>query len=264
MTCDEIRENLDIYALGALDGGDLREVASHLATCADCRAEAQRAEKAVAYLAFAAPPAPRVSADLKTRVLAAAHNERTPQARPSSGAPARRPRLSFRWPSFRLAPAAALASLVIALGVFAWALSLQGRLERQASEIAQLQVRSQQYREMTDLLTTPGLIERVMAATDTAPRATALMYLVPSGTKACLLARDLPTLPSNQAYQLWLIDASGQRTSGGVFRARSDGSAWLVFDAPRPLSTFAAAGVTIEPAGGSPGPTGARVLGGNL
>ena len=56
----------------------------------------------------------------------------------------------------------------------------------------------------------------------------------------------------------------GQRTSGGVFSVYDEGYGVLKIDAPEPLISYQNVGITIEPAGGSPGPTGERVLGGDL
>lgn len=73
----------------------------------------------------------------------------------------------------------------------------------------------------------------------------------------------LPKLDESQQYQLWLIK-DGERTSGGVFSVTSSGYGWVYVRTPDPLASYQAAGITIEPAGGSPGPTGDKVLGGNL
>jgi anti-sigma-K factor RskA len=56
----------------------------------------------------------------------------------------------------------------------------------------------------------------------------------------------------------------GERTSGGVFSVKQGGYAAKVIYAPLPLADYSSFGVTIEPAGGSPSPTGDKVLGGNL
>jgi anti-sigma-K factor RskA len=73
----------------------------------------------------------------------------------------------------------------------------------------------------------------------------------------------LGALSPEQQYQLWLIQ-DGKRTSGGVFSVSSEGYASLVIASPLPLDAYSAFGVTIEPQGGSPAPTGEKVLGGNL
>ena len=69
----------------------------------------------------------------------------------------------------------------------------------------------------------------------------------------------------DQAYQAWLVDAQGQRLSGGLLTFSEDpGFGWLLIEAPTPMSEFISLGVTLEPAGGSPAPTGPRILGTDL
>ena len=56
----------------------------------------------------------------------------------------------------------------------------------------------------------------------------------------------------------------GKRSSGGVFSVQDNGYGVLKIDSPLPLIEYQTFGVTIEPFGGSPGPTGKKVLGGSL
>ncbi len=69
----------------------------------------------------------------------------------------------------------------------------------------------------------------------------------------------------DQAYQAWLVDPQGQRLSGGLLTFSEDpGFGWLLIEAPTTMSAFSSLGVTVEPAGGSPAPTGPRILGTDL
>ena len=69
----------------------------------------------------------------------------------------------------------------------------------------------------------------------------------------------------DQAYQAWLVDPQGQRVNGGLLTFSQDpGFGWLMVEAPQPIAEFISLGVTLEPAGGSVGPTGPRVLGADL
>ncbi len=65
-------------------------------------------------------------------------------------------------------------------------------------------------------------------------------------------------------YQFWLIDPSGDRTSGGTFSVDAQGRGWVLIRSPKPLNNFQSVGVTIEPEGGSPAPTGAKMMGTSL
>jgi anti-sigma-K factor RskA len=75
-----------------------------------------------------------------------------------------------------------------------------------------------------------------------------------------LVVDHLPPLDPAHQYQLWLIQ-DGQRTSGAVFSVNPEGYGSVWVSSPQPLANYSAFGVSIEPAGGSLAPTGARVLG---
>lgn len=65
--CNRIRENLSAWLDGELPEEESREVAGHLAQCADCRREAVRLERLDALLESLAAPVP---AGLSDRILA--------------------------------------------------------------------------------------------------------------------------------------------------------------------------------------------------
>ena len=82
---------------------------------------------------------------------------------------------------------------------------------------------------------------------------------------AVLVLWNLPQVDAGQTYQIWLIDSGGQRTSGGLFKPVEEwGYTTATIWSPRPLGQFVGIGVTVEPEGGSEGPTGSRVLGVDL
>jgi anti-sigma-K factor RskA len=78
----------------------------------------------------------------------------------------------------------------------------------------------------------------------------------PTGT---LIVHGLPWLEPERQYQLWLVNDDG-RVSGAVFSVEAEGFTSVEVSAPEPLPSYYRFGITIEPAGGSPGPTGDGVL----
>ncbi len=83
----------------------------------------------------------------------------------------------------------------------------------------------------------------------------------PGQPVAVLNAWGLSPLPPTKTYQAWLVTANGDRVSGGLFQMPAGARfTTLVINSPSPLSNFVSVGVTVEPAGGSPAPTGPRVL----
>ena len=226
---------LPAYALGCLDKEDDLLVAEHLAACKSCRLEMDSYARLVADLPFAmreSDPPP----DLKEKILRRARAADLPAAGPS------RPSLWFR---LGATPAWSLLSLVLVLVLGASNLLLWGRLNS-------FETRGP-----------AGLMTIHLQGTDAAPNATGLLVISLDGTHGTMVVDQLPALGEASQYQLWLI-RDGNRTSGGVFSVDAKGYKSVYVASPEPLVSYSAFGVTIEPAGGSPGPTGEKVLGGEL
>jgi anti-sigma-K factor RskA len=157
------------------------------------------------------------------------------------------------------------AAAVVVLGLaIVWTLRLQDRVEEQSDVLARLQTAQHERDDVLAILADQNMLQCALTGTADAPSATALLYADPSANTAVFASWNLPALPGDKAYQLWLIDAGGVRTSGGVFQVSSDGSAVFLVHAPQPLSSYRNLGVTVEPTRGSAGPTGVRVLTGSM
>ncbi|HID50628.1 MAG TPA: hypothetical protein EYP41_01145 [Anaerolineae bacterium] len=229
----EIIELIPAYALGSLDAAEAVTVSQHLAGCAECQAELAAYEAVVDTLPAAAPvlaPSPA----LKKRLLAQVQSKREGKTAVSPQ-PTFWQRISHALRQPRWQTAVALAALILIIGgLFLW---------QQTNQSAPTEI--------------------VLTGTEAAPEAQGVIQVAGNGREGILTVSGLPPLSPEQQYQLWLID-DGQRVSGGLFSVSADGRTTLTIHAPQPLTEFSAFGVTIEPAGGSPGPTGQRVLGFNL
>jgi anti-sigma-K factor RskA len=104
----------------------------------------------------------------------------------------------------------------------------------------------------------PFRLIHALEGTEKAPDAKAWIYQDKLFQKKLFLVSGLKTLPIAQQYQLWLIK-NGVRTSGAVFSI-SQPQQIVVINSDISLEFFQGFGVTIEPQGGSPGPTGNKVL----
>jgi anti-sigma-K factor RskA len=234
-------ELLPAYALGCLEEAEAAQVAEHTAQCAACRAELQPYLAVADRLALGAPdalPPARVKQELMRRI-----------ERPSA-APSAEPRASW-WQQMlslfrRPAPAWALASLILIAALAAGNIWLWQRLGRS---------------EGSD--TTGQMRVVAMIPTDAAPQATGTLVISMDGEYGTLVVDSLPPLDIRHQYQLWLI-REGQRISGGILTVNAHGYGVLEISAPEPLASYRSFGVTVEPAGGSPGPTGDKVLGADL
>jgi anti-sigma-K factor RskA len=119
----------------------------------------------------------------------------------------------------------------------------------------------QQTKQMVQQQTEFKLVQ--MTGEISAANASGVIVISGDGNFGTLIVDGLPILDSAKQYQLWLIK-DGKRTSGGVFTVLDNSYGVLVVNSPQSLSVYNAFGVTIEPAGGSPAPTGTKVLGGNI
>ncbi len=229
------------FALGSLDVEEAGRAKQHLATCATCQDELADYQAVVDALPLAAAdvePSPALRARLVERLQSAASTETAVSTASTS-----------RWQQFRTGiqnffagPRWQPVSLIVILAL----VITNVLLWREANAPSSSSVR--RFR---------------LTATEVAPDATGVVYISRSGRDGTVIVDNLPDLPPEQQYQLWLI-RDGQRSSGAVFSVTEDGYYSEQIHAPRPLEEYTAFGVTIEPAGGSPGPTGDRVLGYNL
>jgi anti-sigma-K factor RskA len=223
-----VAEELAAYALGVLEPDEAAAVSQHFERCPACQAELASYEAVVGRLAQSVPsisPAP----ELKQRLLARIWEARSTPAAPLSWFDRIRQWLTRPMPTWQVGLVSALLVIVVMLVL----LSGSGQ---------------------------PGNFAQVaLAATENAPGATGILVISADGEYGSLVVQGLPDLSSEQQYQLWLID-DGERTSGGVFSVH-EGYAALQIYSLRALGSYEAFGITIEPAGGSPGPTGAKVLG---
>jgi anti-sigma-K factor RskA len=105
---------------------------------------------------------------------------------------------------------------------------------------------------------------RELQGTEIAARSSGRLYGKADQSSFLLAVHNLPKLEPGKAYQVWLVSASGERTNGGVFSLDNQGYGWLVIFPPKPLNEYRSIGITVEPEGGSPGPTGPRVMGTSL
>jgi anti-sigma factor RsiW len=248
---DDILALLPAFALGSLEPAEAERVERHLAGCDGCRAELAVYESVVGLLALAAPEVEPVPA-LKDRLLARIEPQQPPAPVPApvpvagpSPAPGLGRRIASalsdlltgpRWRGARWRPALALLILVLLAGnVLLWQQLRAGQSDHGWQQIH-------------------------LYGSDSAR---GIIYISADGRNGTLVVDGLPPLPPDQQYQLWLIH-DGQRASGAVFSVDADGYRGLEIESAAPLDQFNAFGITIEPAGGSPAPTGERVLGYNL
>ena len=236
-------DNVPAYALGALDQTEAELLEAHLETCQICQAELAVYGGVTEGLLFAAAPMEPPPA-LREKLAA------------QLPAPERAAKKSWlrQLPSLSFGQLATAGVLVLLLGLNVFSISQTRELQRSQAELAQ---RMAVERSAFALLAAPDT--QVVSISGEAQGSLLLNYETNS---AVLIVWDLPQLSKNETYQMWLIDAQGNRLSGGVFINPVDQDYTLVqIDASSTaLDHYVGFGVTVEPWGGSPGPTGPNVI----
>jgi hypothetical protein len=112
---------------------------------------------------------------------------------------------------------------------------------------------------LVSLLSAPSVKFVPLAGTEAAPSATGYAVVAP-GRKLMFTGSNLPALRPGRVYQLWLMRGrSPGIASAGIFQASGD-QATIEFGDASLLNDIRGLAVTEEPAGGSPLPTGHKVL----
>ncbi len=129
---------------------------------------------------------------------------------------------------------------------------------RNASDLQGYQV--EQYRQISTLLKSPGVRFVRLRGTQSGPEAAGHAFVL-DNTGVLLYAFNLPSLPRDRNYQLWLIRGrSPAIVSGGVFIPDAQKAAFVRVSGSAGLADIKALAITDEPAGGSPKPTGHKFL----
>ena len=244
-------EDFDLYALGVLEGDELRGIESHVKSCGACAQKVAEARGRISLLALSAEPqepSPEVRQRLMAKVRAEANPARTTSVSERTEA-SRSSFWNFAW-----------GALAVALAVFALYLwnanrSLEDELDRQKVAAAEQARLIERTRSMVALLSSPQTMTVNLAPK--APIATQpgrVMYNAQQG--ALIYSGTLPQLAAGKSYELWVIPQSGNPIPAGVFSVDSNGDGNVVLPKiPAGVSAKAFA-VTIEPAGGTAAPTG--------
>jgi anti-sigma-K factor RskA len=267
-THDELVLHAPAYALGALDAEDRRAFEAHLETCALCAAEVRSLSRVTSALPHTVTPvSPR--AELRNRVLTSVGARSAGQRSAAASAPLPRgSRSSIAW-----LPYAAILVLAAGFAVYVWdqrlrMTDLERRLNQsaasvRASERALVEARQEMIASQTTIgvLTAPDLARIDLAGQAVAPQASA-RALWSRQRGMVFTAANLPPLPTGSIYQVWVITAEAPTApvSAGLLMPDPAGGATAFFMTPADIGTPTTIAVTIEPAGGAPGPTGAMYL----
>jgi hypothetical protein len=238
--CDDVMESLPAFALGALDGDESILVGEHLAACPACRAELAKYDAVVDQLNVTTPVIPPAS--LRDRVLASAGSASAviPMPTPTGEAPSELHSGPLRFSRRRvvtigLATAASL--LIAAVAVLAALLSdaRESRDEAAATE-----------QQLASYLSSGGQVT-AMASLSAANYGYSFgqgSLVTAPGKAPLIVVGGCPKSDDDREYRVWL-ERDGDRIRVGILNVGEEGSGWLTFEPPEPLSSYDAIGVTM-------------------
>ncbi|HEY7087828.1 MAG TPA: anti-sigma factor [Tepidisphaeraceae bacterium] len=244
MTCEDRRDLIFLYAADALDDGEQQELRQHLASgCATCAATLEQAEATIAQIPLALDPvSPPQQA--RERLMRRVTAEQTR----SSGS------------GWRTAALAACVGLV--LGGLMLHFIESARHEKELNDaLAMVSQRDQQLGEMKGMMESDKLkLASFAPATEKGPGFGRVLWDQDRG-EWHVFVFDLKPPPPGKAYELWFIKADKTMVAAGMFNTDASGKGSMVVKVPENIGPLAAAGVSEEPAAGSPQPTLVRLVG---
>jgi anti-sigma-K factor RskA len=244
MTHEELQALTETYAVGALDGEELSEFSEHLLGCWECRRAVIEFDEVTADGAKGLEPL-RPSSNVKLTLLARASGTAPALPKTDDGEGAEQAEEGTR----RRKPASVALSLVaaaaLAVSFFSW---------QTAEHRGQLLEAQRGDQDLLALVETAGVRSHSLAGTGASPSAAGRVFW--SDTTIGLSMHGLSPIPKDSIYQLWSI-VGDDKQSVGLFAVSDEGALRSTVALVTPVSnTVKAFALSVEPAGGSPAPTG--------
>jgi anti-sigma-K factor RskA len=262
--CDQFRELLDSYALGALDPEDRTTLEAHLATgCPDCAKAVEEARWLVSQLAYAAPEA-APSDMLKGRLMRTVRAEAQAQAKPHV-MPAKSAIPFWLW--------AAVAGLLVFSIYSAWnTRRLENEIREAHDRTTALRAERQKAEEQladakreATIMMDPTSHKIALWGEHAHPETLEAKWHAQLGV--CITGDKVPMPSANHVLQLWFIpkDKDAKPRPSAMVRPDATGKLMLYVSAPpQSMDDTKAIAITEEPAGGSGWPTTPILWSGNV
>lgn len=247
---DRFDEFPSIYALGALDGEELREFEEHLKTgCAICNQAIKEMEMVLHLIPYSLPgvqPSPEVKERLFKRIKAYKGMKEVSYE------------TSF-WERFQpiWLKRVGMGALVLLILLFISNLFLIDRLREQKAEANRLREQATSRSEVMELIQNPNTVVVDLINLHPGSKAHGRILWDKRTNKAIFYGLNLPPIPPEKTYQLWAI-ADNNPVSAGIFKVDEKGNGSIKIETlPDRVQKFA---VTLEPKGGMTKPTGDMYL----
>ena len=243
---EQFADDLALYALDGLRGEDRARMDAHLATCAACRLELEQLRGDTALLALSAA-GPRPPQRARQRLLDAVARE---------ARVARVPQTSTRAPWWGwLGWAATAAVVVFALSLWRENTALQQSLASMSSRAGESRRELEELRRVAAPILDPEAQRVTLVSTKAAPQPQGKAFYLRNRSSLVFLANNMPALPPQKAYELWLIPVNGAPIPAGVFKPDAHGSASVVNPLLPAAVEAKAFAITVENETGATAPT---------
>jgi Anti-sigma-K factor rskA len=130
------------------------------------------------------------------------------------------------------------AATLLVIGLFSWSMLLRGEVQDLQGRVQSLQSQPQG----------PQMVELGGTGTEQGARAELVTL---EGDRAVLVVENMPPVPEEKTYQIWVIENDVPKPSG-LFEPKKE---WVAVVVENPLDGADAIAVSVEPEGGSPKPT---------
>ncbi|MEK6569764.1 MAG: anti-sigma factor [Bacteroidota bacterium] len=263
MEKDKYIEEIPAYVLGALSAKERNKLEEHLKTgCAQCANEITEMLTVASLLSISLEtrhPSPKV----RDRILSALAQEKTYTPVQKISKPGFLDRLTdvFRHRGYGLAYGVTVAILVMVIGFSFYVMSLLRTIDEQKSQIIALKDDVARKEELLAVLQARRVDMVIMNGLEISPEGYGKIIWDPDRKVAILQISNLPAVPNDKDYQLWVI-RDKKPVSAGVFAIAKEKEGFFRI-APlveTDLNRINAFAVTLEPKGGVPQPTGKMYL----
>lgn len=232
MTCEDLRDSYELYALGLLEDDEKREVEAHLGrNCAVCQKYLKDALGVNALMLSqvqeVVPPS-----RLRRRVMSSVGQERA----------------VWGW----VAALAAACAVILALWMSLAKRTTDRELAGARVTLQQTLAERDRLEQAFAFLNQPETKQATFGQGQQPPHGN--FFLNPR-MGVLLLVSNLPALPAGKAYEMWLIPKGGAPRPAGLFQSGPQGSAIHIL--PGAVDPNVTLAVTVEPESGSPAPTSA-------
>jgi hypothetical protein len=233
MSCDELKDLYELYALGLLEGDEKDDVDAHLARgCKSCQTSLHDAV-ALNTMLLSLSPEVAPPRGLKHRLMASIGVERS------------------RWTWAAMLAAACL--LIVAVWFGNQERERTDQLASARHTLLQVSTQRDLMLQALSFLNQPETRQVGFGQGQPAPPRGNVFVNRNSGV--LMIASNLPKLASGRTLEMWIIPKGGAPRPAGLFQPDASGSGFHILAGPIDLSAIGAVAVTVEPEAGSPAPT---------